>query len=425
MSEARGGAGLKPKYVRKKCEHGKNSYICVQCGGKGICEHNKIKRRCKLCGGKGLCEHNIQKYYCKQCGGKGICEHNNVKQQCKLCSGSQLCQHNRIKHGCKLCNGSQICCHNKFKRWCIKCTNKEICEHNKIKDKCNICTPSNLCEHHVRKSICVKCIGSGICEHNKRRNRCVDCCGSQICCHNKLKSRCIPCKGSGRCSHNKIRNFCIQCMGSQICPHKKRKSHCKKCGGSALCKSEWCETSGNAKYEGHCLNCFIHLFPDRPNARNYKTKEKAVVDYILENFPLDKYTWISDKRVKDGCSKRRPDLLLDLGYQVIIVEVDEHQHTDYDCACENKRLMELSQDVYHRPIVLIRFNPDEYMDKSKKITSCWGVNKLGICALKKTKLKEWNTRLEFLKSQIEYWSNSENMSDKTIQIVELFYNQSS
>ena len=35
------------------------------------------------------------------------------------------------------------------------------------------------------------------------------------------------------------------------------------------------------------------------------------------------YTWISDKKIYDGCYKRRPDLLLDLGYQVIIIEVDE------------------------------------------------------------------------------------------------------
>jgi len=38
----------------------------------------------------------------------------------------------------------------------------------------------------------------------------------------------------------------------------------------------------------------------------------------------------------------------------IIIEVDENKHTDYDCSCEHKRLMELSQDLQHRPIVLSR-----------------------------------------------------------------------
>ena len=51
-------------------------------------------------------------------------------------------------------------------------------------------------------------------------------------------------------------------------------------------------------------------------------------------------------------------MLLDLGYQVVVVEVDENAHVGY--SCENKRLMKLSKDVFHRPIVFIRFNPDAY-----------------------------------------------------------------
>ena len=73
--------------------------------------------------------------------------------------------------------------------------------------------------------------------------------------------------------------------------------------------------------------------------------------------------------------EKRPDLFLDFGYQVLIVEIDENQHQNYDCSCENKRLMELSQDVQHKPIVFIRFNPDDYMDQERKISSCWTTNK--------------------------------------------------
>ncbi len=63
-------------------------------------------------------------------------------------------------------------------------------------------------------------------------------------------------------------------------------------------------------------------------------------------------------------------MFLDLGYQVVIVEIDENQNIDYDCSCENKSLMELSLDVNHRPIVFIRFNPDEYTENDVKTTSC-------------------------------------------------------
>ena len=48
---------------------------------------------------------------------------------------------------------------------------------------------------------------------------------------------------------------------------------------------------------------------------------------------------------------------------IIIVEIDENAHINYDSSCENKRLMELSQDLGFRPIVFIRFNPDDYIDK--------------------------------------------------------------
>jgi hypothetical protein len=106
-----------------------------------------------------------------------------------------------------------------------------------------------------------------------------------------------------------------------------------------LCKSIFCHTS-YTKYDGYCWWCHIHLFPDKPAFRNYKTKELLVKNFILDNFP-DK-TWICDKKVQDGCSEKRPDLLLDLGYQIIIIEVDEKQHSIYESYCENKRMMILS-----------------------------------------------------------------------------------
>jgi hypothetical protein len=162
------------------------------------------------------------------------------------------------------------------------------------------------------------------------------------------------------------------------------------------------------------------MFPDKPNARNYKTKEQAVVDFVRSAFTS--YDWIADKTVQDGCSKRRPDLFLHMGDQVIIVEVDENHHQAYDCSCENKRIMELSLDVGHAPIVFIRFNPDAYlMATGVKITSCWGTDKTGVCVIKKSKAEEWRMRLDSLKEQIQYWVV--NRTDKTVEVVQLFYDQ--
>lgn len=190
---------------------------------------------------------------------------------------------------------------------------------------------------------------------------------------------------------------------------------------SKRCKTFLCDTQvNNTKYDGYCMHCYIHLFPDKPVPwLNYKTKERSVVDHVLEQFPDQR--WVADKQVQDGCSKRRPDLLLDLGYQILIVEIDENQHITYDCSCENKRLMELSADVGHRPIVFIRFNPDDYRTNEGNVTSCWGIDGNGICVVKKSKRNEWQDRLSALTQTIAYWMHPDHQTNKTIEVIPLFY----
>jgi hypothetical protein len=189
----------------------------------------------------------------------------------------------------------------------------------------------------------------------------------------------------------------------------------------ALCKTPLCGTRVTHKYDGYCVRCFVFMFPEIPVSRNYKTKEFAVAEYIKEQFP--QITWNFDKHIPDGCSRRRPDAVLDLGYQVIIVEIDENQHMMYDSSCESKRIMQLSQDVGGRPIVFIRFNPDEYNVGEKRITSCWGVNMNGMIVIKKTQKKEWNQRLSTLAGQITHWLQPENISSKTIETIHLYFNK--
>jgi hypothetical protein len=203
------------------------------------------------------------------------------------------------------------------------------------------------CEHKIRKEYYLDCGGSSYCEHRKRKHNCVKCDGTQI------------------CTHGIHKRYCKECDGSMFCKHDKNKYRCKECDGRSLCKSEWCELRGIPKYNGYCLSCCIQVCPDIQVVYNYKTKENDVVDRVKKQFP--NFSWVHDKKIRDGCSKRRPDLLLDLGSHVFIVEIDENKHTEYDCSCENKRLMELSKDVNHRSIVFIRFNPDEYISIDGKL----------------------------------------------------------
>jgi hypothetical protein len=301
---------------------------------------------------------------------------------------------------------------------CKDCGGTNYCIHKQQKSLCAECSPQNFCIHNKLKSVCAECFGNLICIHNIRKYKCKKCQGKGICIHNKVKYLCRECHPQSYCEHNKFKSNCKECEGNLWCIHQKRKSRCKLCNGSALCLSSWCDKRKTPKYNNHCLNCCINLFPDIQISRNYKTKERTVVESIMNYYP--NFTWIYDKKIYDGCSKRRPDLLLDLGEKIIIAEIDENKHDNYDCSCENKRLMEISQDLNHRPIVFIRFNPDGYTNLDNiKIKSCWKLSKSGILTIDNKKLEEWNERILILQKQIQYWID--NKSDKMIEIVELFY----
>ncbi len=154
-----------------------------------------------------------------------------------------------------------------------------------------------------------------------------------------------------------------------------------------------CETIANREYKGHCLHFFVHLFPDEPVVRNYKTKETTVATYVKGKFP--DVTWICDRKIEGGCSRRRPDLFLDMGSHIVIMEVDENKHDTYDRTCENRLLMEISQDLNHRHTVMIRFNPDGYVDPEQGIIpSPWTyAPKLGLSTTKKKWKKAWESSL--------------------------------
>ena len=80
------------------------------------------------------------------------------------------------------------------------------------------------------------------------------------------------------------------------------------------------------------------------------------------------------------------------------------------------------QDMGFRPLIVIRFNPDEYTDHTgKKVTSCWGVDKNGNIRIKPSKRIEYNMRLDKLKTTIEYWL--EHVPEKEVTEIKLFYDK--
>lgn len=180
------------------------------------------------------------------------------------------------------------------------------------------------------------------------------------------------------------------------------------------CKTHLCDTQVKNKYKGYCAFCFTHLFPNEPVSRRYKNKERLIGEYIKEQFKDITLTF--DKTIENSCIKRRPDIFIDMGFQYIIVEVDEDQHKDY--ICENKRLMEIYNALEYRKMVVIRFNPDKYInDNNEKITSCF--NNEG--KIKKNKKDEWNIRLNKLKECIQKYLEYE--IEKSVEIEYLFFNK--
>ncbi len=154
------------------------------------------------------------------------------------------------------------------------------------------------------------------------------------------------------------------------------------------------------RYKGYCVRCFVHLFPDEPVVHNYKTKESTVTSFLIAKFQ-DKI-WICDRRIEGGCSGRRPDLFLGMGSRITIVEVDENKHDTYGCTCENRRTMEISQDLNHRYIAMIRFNPHGYVAPEQgDIPSPWTYTKHGVSTFKKKWKKAWNARLASLAETIK------------------------
>ena len=312
---------------------------------------------------------------------------------------------------------------------CAKLININMVDVKNKKCKCGKARPTYNESGQTKPICCSACKTTTMI--NVKSKKCK--CGKAIPTYNEPEeTKAICCKDCKTTTMVDVKNKKCQCGKAQPYynePGKTKPICCSACKTTTMidvinkkCKSDWCNTQINKKkYKGYCLFCYMNLFPNEKVSRNYKTKEVVVCDYIKTEF--DDMDWICDKQIYGGCSKKRPDLLLDLGYQVLIIEIDENQHNNYDCSCENKRLMELSQDLNHRPIVFIRFNPDDYLDNNKKITSCFGVNGHGICCVKNLKKKEWNERLNILKDTVNYWINEEHKTNKTVEVIELFYNR--
>ena len=77
--------------------------------------------------------------------------------------------------------------------------------------------------------------------------------------------------------------------------------------------------------------------------------------------------------------------------------------------------------VGHFPIVYIRFNPDTYIEKGVILLHLFSQNKLVYLVIKNFKQEEWKHCLSTLCDTIQYWINHDHVTDKTVEVVHLFF----
>ena len=147
------------------------------------------------------------------------------------------------------------------------------------------------------------------------------------------------------------------------------------------------------------------------------------MDIVHDRSPLAMlFAAEQDGFVQTECrgTKRRPDFMFDLGGWVVIVEVDEHQHKTNAPECEQRRMTEIFATV-GRPVVFIRFNPDDYVDADgTTMESPWKTNPVNHRTEVPARCTDdWERRLARLRDSVEFHTATPPTKDITVDA--LFY----
>lgn len=168
------------------------------------------------------------------------------------------------------------------------------------------------------------------------------------------------------------------------------------------CKLDGMEDIKNPK----CISCKLFMVNKKPHLCAYckpestlkqKTHEMQVVNYLEEN----NIKFVHNKSVGFVCGNYRPDVKIDAGTHLVIVEIDEDQHSQYDSSCELARMLNIHQ-AEGLKCIFLRYNPDvvRYNDKVVKI--------------------QQNTRLKTLLQEIN--KSIENVPRDEVTVYRLYYN---
>ncbi len=180
-----------------------------------------------------------------------------------------------------------------------------------------------------------------------------------------------------------------------------------------LCAS-CCLFRGTKSKEYLCSQCFSFNNPDHILSRNYKTKELTFTKLLQQDLSEQGIPCVLDSKISGGCSRRRPDVFIDLLSHVLIIEIDENQHLSYNETCEYVRTIELNEDIGHRPMYIIRLNPDSYKLNGKSVRGCFD-------SKMKLNKKEFEHRYSTLFSTV--LDLTATPPERLIESIELFFTE--
>lgn len=291
---------------------------------------------------------------------------------------------------------------------CAGCADKETME-DITRRKCVICKekPAGYGLKGTTKSThCSNCKDSETMEYlGSRTKKCVVCkiTVSSYCLKGTVKpTHCSKCKDPD--TMERISGKCITCkdtFASFALIGTTKAIYCAGCTNRdttepvfKCCSVYGCSLYVFKKASVHklCSQHFVEKFPDSDVLTRIKFKERGVVLELKKMFPELKFVW--DKNVSK-CSKKRPDLLVDLGVIILIIDVDEHAHADYDVSCEKSRIIEIVYQ-FDSPVYMIRFNTDECKLRPSAFKNSY---KDGELAFRKN---EWVERFETLVNEIQH-----------------------
>lgn len=121
-----------------------------------------------------------------------------------------------------------------------------------------------------------------------------------------------------------------------------------------------------------CINCQFFQVPIkgsmcstcagyRENSEEFKLRE--LITLWFQDLKI-----AHDRIIEGSCLRYRPDFFIETPKgHIIIVEVDERHHDQYDINCEVVRMFNIQQAIM-TPIVFVRYNPDVYKPDGVKTT---------------------------------------------------------